>query len=63
MSFSNDVTKPLSNQPAACKIKFAPPMTVECILSLLSAADCASGSFEAVKLPPQRKGTFKRLAN
>src|SRR5207249_4650720 len=49
-------------QPAAWSTKFTPARIVGMSVAALSYAACASGIFEAHRLPPLRNGTPRRRA-
>src|ERR1700683_3193851 len=62
-NFSYPMLKPPSSQPATCSTKLTPPKHVGSSVLADSNAACASGIFDAHRLPPERKGTPRRRAS
>src|SRR5580692_7003429 len=62
MNFSYEVVKPLSSQPAACRMKLQPPNRAPHRLICDSYADWASGMFDAVAFE-DRHGKPRKRAN
>src|SRR5918994_6116207 len=52
-----------SRKPAECRMKFAPQCTAASIDIVPSFIACASGSFDVVKLPEQRRGRLSLRAS
>src|SRR5271168_4642156 len=62
-NFSYPIASPPSSQPAVCSTKFTPARQVGTRVFADSKAACASGIFDAHRLPPERNGTPRRRAN
>ncbi len=57
------MARPPSSQPAVCSTKLTPARQVGSKVLADSNAACASGIFEAHRLPPERNGTPRRRAS
>src|SRR5271168_3559338 len=61
-NFSYPIASPPSSQPAVCSTKFTPARQVGTRVFADSKAACASGIFDAQRLPPERNGIPRRRA-
>src|SRR3984885_15460353 len=57
------MAKPPSSQPAVCSTKLTPARQVGSKVFADSYAACASGIFDAQRLPPDRNGIPRRRAS
>src|SRR5271168_1631947 len=62
-NFSYPIASPPSSQPAVCSTKLTPARQVGNRVFADSNAACASGIFDAHRLPPERYGTPSRRAS